>query len=202
MRAPWLLLILTEVLVPLLHGEPVCHRNDTDLPGQSSPAILSRRRRLTFPKGSAFVMTVSMLQSIQLPLPSNWYMDFEFDSIWPIPSQENFRKKFRVKRPWMVKRRHRRELYSNFETALNSRSLPGRQCVLRTICETKALLSPPGFSFIEDVVRLVLSNVEDVDQADSYDIAYKTTAACDVAYPCPFSFLKLLLFNLYSDTVS
>ncbi|XP_076237896.1 uncharacterized protein LOC143181399 [Calliopsis andreniformis] len=204
MRAPWLVLILAEILRPLALGEPVCHGNGTDLtvPGQRSLQILSRRRRLTFPKGSAFVMTVSSLQSIQLPLPTNWYLDFEFDVIWPIPTEDNIRKKYFVRKPWMVKRRHRRELYANFEAALNSRDLPGRQCVLRTICEARTLLNPPGVSFIEDVIRVILSNVEDVDDVDSYDNAYRTKAPCDLAYSCPFSILKLLLFHLYSDNGS
>ncbi|XP_020720099.1 uncharacterized protein LOC126920182 [Bombus affinis] len=200
MRAPWLVLILARIL-ELVLGDHVCHRNHTDIsiPDQRSPEILSRRRRLTFPMGSTFVLTLSILQPIQIKLPSNWNLDFEFDVIWPIPQQENFRKKYHKKRPWMVKRRHRRELYATFETALNSRNLPGKQCILRTICEAKTLLSPRGVSFVEDVIRLILSNVERVKEVDSYDVAYRTKMPCDVIYPCPFSLLKLLLFNLYSD---
>ncbi|XP_076173362.1 uncharacterized protein LOC143149677 [Ptiloglossa arizonensis] len=207
MRAPWLVLILALKilnLVQLALGDTACHRNDTVLTvsGQRSSATLSRRRRLTFPKGSAFVMTLSTLESIQLPLPSSWYLDFEFDTIWPIPAQETFKKKkYFIKKPWMIKRRHRRELYANFETALNSRNLPGRECVLRTICEAKTLLSPPGLSFVEDAIRIILRNIEDVERTDRYDIAYRTKTPCDVAYSCPFSLLKLLLFNLYSDTL-
>lgn len=43
---------------------------------------------------------------------------------------------------------------------------------------------------------------EEEDENDSYDIAYRTEAPCDTAFSCPVSFLKLLLFNLYSDTGS
>ncbi|XP_017758849.1 PREDICTED: uncharacterized protein LOC108549823 [Eufriesea mexicana] len=198
MRAPWLVLILAEIL-GLVLGDHACHRNDTDLAGcgQRSQKILSRRRRLAFPKGSTFVMTMSLVQPIQVKLPSNWNLVFEFDVIWPI-LQENLRKKLPMKRRWMVKRRHRRELYATLETALDSRNLPGRQCVLRTICEARTMLSPPGVSFVEDAIRLVLSNVEDVVDVDSYDVAYRTEMPCDVAYQCPVSFLKLLLFNLYT----
>lgn len=61
MRAPWLVVILAEILEPLLLlGETVCYRNDTDLSvtGQRSREILPRRRReLTFPKGSVFVVS-------------------------------------------------------------------------------------------------------------------------------------------------
>ncbi|XP_076621635.1 uncharacterized protein LOC143342038 [Colletes latitarsis] len=209
MRAPWLVLILAKILnlEQLALGDVGCHRNDTVLTilGQRSTETLSRRRRLTFPKGSTFVMTLSALQSIQLPLPSNWYLDFEFDSIWPIPTQDNYKsykKKYFFKKQSWIKRRHRRELYANFEEALDSQNLPGRECVLRTICEARRLLSPPGVSFIEDAIRLILRNVENVAKIDHYDAAYRTKAPCDVAYSCPFSLLKLLLFNLYSDTLA
>nr|XP_034184210.1 uncharacterized protein LOC117606187 [Osmia lignaria] len=208
MRAPWLVLILAEILdsMPAL-GDTVCHRNHTDfiVPSQRSMVTLSRRRRLAFPKGSAFVMTISILQPIPVKLPAVWNLDFEFDMIWPIPSTTEkvpIKRKYFVKRPWILKRRHRRELYANFETALDSQNLPGRQCILRTICEAKVLLSPPGESFIEDAIRLILSNIEDVGDIDSYDIAYRTKVPCDMAYTCPFSLLKLLLFHLYSDSLS
>ncbi|XP_076656921.1 uncharacterized protein LOC143361428 [Halictus rubicundus] len=205
MRARWLVLILAEILLlELTPGDPVYHRNHTVLsgPGQRSPETLSRRRRLTFPKGSAFVVTVSTLQSIQLPLPSNWYLDFEFDTIFPIRPQDSPQRKYFFKKPWLIKRRHRREVYANFEAALDSQDLPGRQCVLRTICEAKTLLSPPGVSFIEDAIRLILSNAEDTAKTDSYDVAYRTSEPCHVAYSCPFSFLRLLLFKSYVDTDS
>ncbi|XP_078052420.1 uncharacterized protein LOC144478426 [Augochlora pura] len=203
MRAPWLVLILAVILVLApIPGDPVYHRNDTVLsgPGQRSPETLSRRRRLTFPKGSAFVMTLSTLQSIQLPLPSSWYLDFEFDTIFPIQTQDSPKKKHFFRKTWLVKRRHRRELYANFEAALDSQNLPGRECVLRTICEARTLLSPPGVSFIEDAIRLVLSNMEDAAKSDCYDVAYRTSTPCHVAYACPFSLLRLLLYNLYTDS--
>lgn len=63
-------------------------------------------------------MTLSLLKAIQLNEPKNWNLDLEFDSIWPIPSQEDLRKALN-KRPYKLKRRHRRELYANLELALN-----------------------------------------------------------------------------------
>lgn len=128
-------------------------------------------------------MTGSILQPIPVQLPSNWNLVFEFDVIWPIPTTEDYqKKKYKKKykkRPWMVKRRHRRELYATFEMALNryeqvcvfsissphstrgnflpySQNLPGRECTLRTICEARTLLGPPGDSFVEDALRLIL----------------------------------------------
>ncbi|XP_011153751.1 uncharacterized protein LOC105191795 [Harpegnathos saltator] len=205
MRAPWLVLILAEILPPLLLlGEAVCQRNDTDLSagtsdGQRSRETSPRRRReLAFPKGSAFVATLTLLKSIQITEPSNWNLDLEFDMIWPIPSQEDLRRTV-LGRPAKLKRRHRRELYANFESALNSRNLPGRLCILRAICEAETVLSPPGFSLIEDAIRVILRNFEDADNRDCYDVAYRRRTDCEVAYPCPFSLLRLLLYNLYAQ---
>ncbi|XP_014470351.1 PREDICTED: uncharacterized protein LOC106742166 [Dinoponera quadriceps] len=250
MRAPWLVLLLVQILPPLsLLREALCHRNDSDLSasttvttGQRSRETSSRRRReLAFPKGSAFVVTLTLLKSIQITEPSDWNLDMEFDMIWPIPSREDLRRTV-LGRPVKLKRRHRRELYANFESALDSRNLPGRTCILRAICEVKTVLSPPGFSLIEDAIRVVLRydnessstkiivttnenalildnnwtgnrihfyqgcndmlpfvNLEDADECDCYDVAYRTRADCEVAYPCPFSLLRLLLYNLYTQ---
>lgn len=63
-------------------------------------------------------ITLSLLKAIQITEPSNWNLDLEFDTIWPIPSQEDLRKTV-IKRPSKLKRRHRRELYANLELALN-----------------------------------------------------------------------------------
>ncbi|XP_046830818.1 uncharacterized protein LOC124429506 [Vespa crabro] len=199
MRAPWLVLILME-LPDVVLGVSLCHRNDTDfgVRGHSSGEIFVRRRRsLVFPKGSAFVTTLAMLKAIMVKEPPNWNMIYEFDVIWPIPSQENFRKNL-YRKPWIIKRRHRREIYSNFEMALNSQNLPGRQCVLRAICETASILNQPGLSLVEKALKVILSNSEDVEENDCYDIAYRKDTDCHIEYPCPFSFIELLLYSLYS----
>ncbi|KAH0951526.1 hypothetical protein HN011_004677 [Eciton burchellii] len=204
MRAPWLVLILAEILDPLLLlGEAVCHRNDTDLSatGRRSRETLPRRRReLAFPKGSAFVVTLSVAKAIQIVAPTNWFSLLEFDTTWPIPTQEELRRTT-IKRPFKLKRRHRRELYGNFELALNSQGLPGRLCVLRAICEAETVLRPPGFSIIEDAIRIVLQNLDDIDEHDHYDAAYRTEDDCEIVYPCPFSLLKLILYYLYAEDV-
>ncbi|XP_071647459.1 uncharacterized protein [Temnothorax longispinosus] len=143
-------------------------------------------------------MTLSLLKAIQLNEPKTWNLDLEFDTIWPIPSQEDLRKALN-RRPSKLKRRHRRELYANLELALNSQNLPGRLCILRTICEAETVLSPPGFSIIEDAIRIILRNFEDADNYDCYDVAYRTKSDCELVYPCPFSLLKFLLYNLYTE---
>ena len=62
MRSLWLILTIARILESIL-GDRVCHPNDTEIsiPGQRSQEILSRRRRLTFPMGSTFVVSVGSL---------------------------------------------------------------------------------------------------------------------------------------------
>jgi len=63
-------------------------------------------------------VTVSVPKAIQIVAPTNWFIILEFDTTWPIPTQEELRRAA-IKRPFKLKRRHRRELYGNFELALN-----------------------------------------------------------------------------------
>lgn len=62
-------------------------------------------------------MTITLLKSIQINEPKNWNLDLEFDTIWPIPTREDLRKTV-IRKPFYLKRRHKRELYANFELAL------------------------------------------------------------------------------------
>ncbi|XP_046749863.1 uncharacterized protein LOC124413373 [Diprion similis] len=176
--------------------------------------LLSRKRRfLSFPEGSAFVSTLSIVKALQFTQSPPTNVIIEFDVIWPIPSnnrrllgpENRMSVKKRVYRPsshWRVHRRQKRDLYSTYEAALESQGLPGKECILRTICEAQSVLSPPGVSFLEDMLRILLSNVaRSENEIDEYDLAYKSRKDCDLRYECPFSILELLLSfdqNLYT----
>ncbi|XP_015609894.1 uncharacterized protein LOC107274851 [Cephus cinctus] len=165
--------------------------------GPRNPRILSRRKRyLTFPQGSAFTATLQLLQSVQAEILSAWNLDFEMDVIWPIPSSSDLKPPLKERsspsRLWH--RRHKRDLYSNFELALNRQGLSGKDCILRTICEARSTLNPPGVSFFEDILRVVLTNLpHKMYPMDEYDLAYKMKKDCDSTYACPISLLELLL---------
>ncbi|XP_043288492.1 uncharacterized protein [Venturia canescens] len=128
---------------------------------ESNRRLSRKKRHLAFPTGTNFVTTITLLKAIQVNEPKNWNLDLEFDMIWPIPNGEKLLKKA-SKRTNIYHhiRRHKRDLYSKIELALSSQGLPGKECLLRTICEANIYLSSPGVSFLEDVLRVVLSGSE------------------------------------------
>ncbi|KAH0549485.1 uncharacterized protein LOC123261244 [Cotesia glomerata] len=155
-----------------------------------------KRRHLVFPKSTTFVITVIGLKSIQVKEPTNWNLDLEFDIIWPIPSDEiSSEKKIIRKKSNHKLRRHKRDFYNTFELALQRLGFPGKNCILRTICESKIFLQPPGISFLDDLLRVILSHEEDEENPDLYDIAYQSMNDCHKAYQCPISLLELLVNN-------
>ncbi|KAL7304421.1 hypothetical protein TKK_0003219 [Trichogramma kaykai] len=162
---------------------------------------IRKKRQLTFPSGSNFITTASIVKPIPTKLPSAWNLLLEMDVVWPIaPKKEEPKAKLTIgkagRRPQMGKhhrrRRQRRDLYSNFELALDKQGFPGNQCVLRSICEAKFALNPPGVSLVEDLLRVVLSN-DSSSSSDIYDVAFRTQSDCDSAFPCPFSLLSAIL---------
>ncbi|XP_011304129.1 uncharacterized protein [Fopius arisanus] len=186
-------------VINLVLADDRCHLTETDEKESMNPnRILSRSKRyLTFPQGSSFVLTLTGLKSIQVKEPTNWNLDLEFDMIWPIPSDtiKKIEKK-PMKKFYTRLRRHKRDLYSNIEISLNRLGLPGKDCMLRTICEARAFLHPPGVSFIDDLLRVILSHGERYPgELDLYDAAYKSGESCGLQYKCPISLLQFLLNN-------
>ncbi|XP_011499296.1 PREDICTED: uncharacterized protein LOC105363327 [Ceratosolen solmsi marchali] len=202
MRLLFLLIGTIVVIVSdRLVAEELCFVNKMMINSSRIPStILKRKKRsMTFPKGSAFVLTTTLLKSIQIRQPTNWNLDLEFDMIWPIPEGVDVRKPLTMRRSIWPHRRQRRELYANFESALDSQGLPGSQCILRTICESKFILNPPGISLIEDILRVIFSYPRSTTTIhDDYDKAHLTKLDCDIMYPCPCSLLDLLL-NYHND---
>lgn len=64
-------------------------------------------------------MTFTIIKAIQSKLAPNWNLDLEFDMTWPIPpGLDGWKARLPQSRAsW--KRRQRRELYANFELALD-----------------------------------------------------------------------------------
>ncbi|XP_057331709.1 uncharacterized protein LOC130671677 [Microplitis mediator] len=197
MRVERSLLIIQSVLeiLQLTLANSECPL-DTMTPGTNFRKLLHRKRRhLVFPKSTTFVMTVTGLKSIQVKEPTNWNLDLEFDMIWPIPD-DNVDKKIIKKKSNHKLRRHKRDFYNTFELALDRLGFSGKNCILRTICESKMFLQPPGISFLDDLLRVILSHEENQgNNPDEYDTAYKSISDCNKIYECPISLLELFLNN-------
>ncbi|XP_073960099.1 uncharacterized protein [Choristoneura fumiferana] len=128
----------------------------------SSLKVLSRKRRyVTFPEGSSFsaagCMTVGLIGQ---PAPSSTPGTFTFGLNWGIayelPNATEtlaFYHKKKGRKP-MAQRRSRRELYGKIEDILDNMGYSGRQCILKTLCETTQRIVPHGNNMVEEIFRL------------------------------------------------
>ncbi|KAI8434491.1 hypothetical protein MSG28_012505 [Choristoneura fumiferana] len=178
-----------------------------DVSNSSGSRVLSRKRRyVTFPEGSSFscaaCMTVGLIGQ---PAPSSSPGTFTFGLNWGIayelPNATEtlaFYHKKKGRKP-MAQRRSRRELYGKIEDILDNMGYNGRQCILKTLCETTQRMVPHGDNMIEEMFRtlftLPMAKVlpEEPLEHAVYDAAHRLGALlenCD-AYKCPISLVDL-----------
>ncbi|XP_063382827.1 uncharacterized protein LOC134669248 [Cydia fagiglandana] len=174
----------------------------------SASRVLSRKRRyVTFPEGSSFscagCMTVGMIGQ---PAPSSAPGTFNFGLNWGIAYElpnatetlAAYHRKYRLGKP-AAQRRSRRDLYEKLEAILNNMGYSGRQCILKTLCETTQRIVPHGQNMVEEMFRtlftLPMSKVlpeEPIEHA-IYDSAHRLGVLlenCDM-YTCPLSLVDL-----------
>ncbi|CAG9130147.1 unnamed protein product [Plutella xylostella] len=171
--------------------------------------ILSRKRRyVTFPEGSSFscaaCMTVGLIGQ---PSPTTAPGTFTFGMNWGIayelPNETqslNFLHQKKKLLKAQAQRRSRRELYGKIESILDNIGYNGRQCILKTICESSQRIVPHGDNMIEEMFRTLFSlpvakllPTEPMEHA-IYDAAHrlgKLLESCDV-YQCPISLVDLV----------
>ncbi|XP_063367868.1 uncharacterized protein LOC134656279 [Cydia amplana] len=174
----------------------------------SASRILSRKRRyVTFPEGSSFscagCMTVGLIGQ---PAPSSSPGTFTFGLNWGIAYElpnatetlAAYHRKHRLGQP-VAQRRNRRDLYEKLEAILDNMGYSGRQCILKTLCETTQRIVPHGQNMVEEMFRtlftLPMSKVlheEPIEHA-IYDSAHRLGVLldnCDM-YKCPLSLVDL-----------
>ncbi|XP_075979598.1 uncharacterized protein LOC142978878 [Anticarsia gemmatalis] len=182
--------------------------------------ILSRRKRyVAFPEGSSFscagCVTVGVIGQ---PAPSsspgiltwglNWGIAYELPNSTETSA---FYRRFKGRRP-MEQRRSRRELYRKLETVIDSMGYSGRECVLKTLCETTQRLVPHGGNMIEEMFRTLftmpitkLISSEPIEHAiyDSAQRLGKILDNCD-QFKCPISLVDLVqgYYNAPSPNVN
>ncbi|XP_028168034.1 uncharacterized protein LOC114358300 [Ostrinia furnacalis] len=174
--------------------------------GSKKSKVLSRRRRyVTFPEGSSFscagCVTVGLIGQ---PSPTTAAGTFTFGLNWGIAYElpnatetlAYYHQKYRLKhQKAMTQRRNRRDLYGKLELILENMGYSGRQCVLKTLCETKQRIVPGGNNMIEEMFRTIftlpMSKVLPVEPLEHsiYDSAHRLSnilSDCD-KYSCPIS---------------
>ncbi|VVC97720.1 unnamed protein product, partial [Leptidea sinapis] len=133
------------------------------------------------------------------PAPSSSPGTFTFGLNWGIayelPNATETAYAFRRKKKPLVQRRSRRELYQKLELILDNMGYSGRECILKTLCETTQRLVPHGNNMIEEIFRtmftLPITKVLPTEPLEHtiYDSAHRLgllLKTCD-NFKCPLS---------------
>ncbi|XP_048484773.1 uncharacterized protein LOC105385418 [Plutella xylostella] len=153
---------------------------------------LRKRRHLTFPDKSNFVITLSLVKAFMTHAPAGWNTVFEVDVMFPLPDH-TFQSSLRNK----IKHRQRRDVWERIREAIELHNMNGRECILRIICEAREHLAPPGRSLAHDILRAIFtapiheSDFQD-ELADYYE-EFKDPHCCDRVHDCPISLLHYIL---------
>ncbi|XP_053996788.1 uncharacterized protein LOC128886169 [Hylaeus anthracinus] len=123
-----------------------------DLPNESKPALepfLQLRHDQMKPGNKYSGHAVGAIEKNVVNYPGwNSYEKYSFKS---------GRKKYYKPDYYYLQRRHRRDLYSKLETAMNAMNFDGRTCVLRALCEASQRLMPKGNTLVEEMLRISFS---------------------------------------------
>ncbi|XP_047506333.1 uncharacterized protein LOC125050488 [Pieris napi] len=167
--------------------------------------VLSRRRRyVAFPEGSSFscagCMTVGVIGQ---PAPTSSPGIFTFGLNWGIayelPNVTETAYAYRAKKRPIAQRRSRRQLYEKLELIMDNMGYNGRECILKTLCETTQRIVPHGNNMIEEIFRTMFSlpmakvlPTEPLEHA-IYDSAHRLGVLLDSCenFKCPLSLVDL-----------
>ncbi|CAH0399375.1 unnamed protein product [Chilo suppressalis] len=171
------------------------------------PRILSRKRRyVTFPEGSSFscagCLTTGVIgQPSPTTAPGTFTLGMNWGIAYELPNATEtltlYHRKYKLK--GIAQRRNRRDLYQKLELILENIGYKGRDCILKTLCETKHRIIPKGANMIEEMFRTLftmpLTKVLPVEPLEHtiYDSAHRLSVTlddCDV-YDCPISLVDL-----------
>nr|XP_015839935.1 PREDICTED: uncharacterized protein LOC662629 [Tribolium castaneum] len=116
--------------------------------------ILSRRKRyVAFPDGSTLIWAFCM--TAQTIIPGGIFTEgVNYGVSYDLPNRTTFREYFDDKKNFILRRRHRRDLYSKAEVIMDSMGFDGRTCIYRALCEA-ARIARKGSTLSEQLIRLV-----------------------------------------------
>ncbi|XP_044573246.1 uncharacterized protein LOC6503406 isoform X2 [Drosophila ananassae] len=176
--------------------------------------VLSRPRRyLSFPEGSslsvAVCFTVGIIGNPNYAYNSfglNWGTAYDLpNTSWVLQNLHGF--STHPVAPAVLRRRSRRALYQRIETIIDNMGYDGRNCILRTLCESRKYFQKTKMNMIGEMLRVIFSlpkqrlySRELHENADivHYDRAYRNGYEDDcLQYNCHFSLIELA-FGKYS----
>ncbi|RVE47605.1 hypothetical protein evm_007702 [Chilo suppressalis] len=180
------ILLLSSLLV-------VCEFQQENCPNVKTPLNLVRKRRhLVFPDGSDIVLTASIVKAIMTHAPAGWNIALELDVHYPLPNANFTMLHLRRK----LHHRQKKDMWMKIENALNLHNLDGRACVLKSVCEARAYLAPPGKSLVHDILRAILTVPENDEEfaGEMHDVYNELLSPdyCEELRYCPFSLLQFL----------
>ncbi|XP_039758679.1 uncharacterized protein LOC120632756 [Pararge aegeria] len=154
---------------------------------------IRKRRHLTFPDGSNFVITISLVKAFMTHAPAGWNIALEIDVLFPLPDAKFTNAYYRRK----LHHRQKREFWERLQKAIEYHNLNGRACILRSICEARSNLAPPGKSLVHDLLRAIFTApIHEEDFTEEVANVYNEVLDpdyCEQVYECPFSLLHFVL---------
>lgn len=167
-----------------------------------------KKRYLTFPEGSIFVVTLSNTKGLMWDVPTYdgppWNSIIEFDLVFNLPNMTKplsthktaSRRHEHLYEPRSQHTWERRQFYRQMENVLDAQGEDGRMCIYRALCEAKYLLKP-GRSFIEDIMHAIFrypgENGEPEADPEGYETAEDQETCMTWSRECPYSLLNLLV---------
>ncbi|KAG6451059.1 uncharacterized protein LOC115444162 [Manduca sexta] len=152
-----------------------------------------KRRHLTFPDGTTVSMTTSVVKTFMTHVPSGWYLVIEASLVYHLPDTKTQISAHRRKK---LHHRQKREFWDTLREALDIRNINGESCVIRSICEAKTHLAPPGKSLVHDILRAIFTApLHEEEFNEEIGRNYRRLLepdVCEKENDCPFSILNFI----------
>ncbi|KAG4065071.1 hypothetical protein HA402_007468 [Bradysia odoriphaga] len=173
---------------------------------ENAEKSLSRRKRyLAFPEGAS--LTLAFCETLGfVGTPVSKWLTYQLDwgVVYDLPNETWVIHQRHYKQPRPVAlRRNRRDLYGKLETVIDSMGFNGRECILRSLCESKQSFDNKEPNMVEKLLSTLFSlpksKVLSFEHEDTreYDLAHRRGEAnkpCALAYPdCNLSLIRMAL---------
>ncbi|KAG5889372.1 hypothetical protein JTB14_009165 [Gonioctena quinquepunctata] len=162
-------------------------KEDTTVVNKRNVFLSRKKRYLTFPPGSNFVIQFAAVKALLRIQPTGWNILEEVDYPFALPTDTRL---FR-KSNWI--NRNRRDIYSTIEQGLTSGGFNGTACVKKMICDARKYVPMKGKSMVRDILLAVFSYTGD---------EYKHEEMCNFSWDtyCSISIMDYVLHGLATNS--